>query len=141
MPTAIRPHLRTPVTATVAFDEAASQEIDSLGSSGGPAAGDSVPMTIGGYSKPGAWMLSSAPVALLKADGSAFTRAEMKTCMTGDFPKDMGCLAKLGLHFSVQYHPAARYWTFQWIEMSIYLVLALLLAGFCFWRIPRTTGH
>jgi ABC-type transport system involved in multi-copper enzyme maturation permease subunit len=141
MPMAVRPHLRTPVTSVVAFDQTAAQEIDSLGSGGGPAAGDSAPMKIGGYRKPGAWMLSSAPVALLRADGSAFTRGDMKTCMTGDFPQDMLCLAKQDLHFSVQYHPAGRYWTFQWIEMSVFLVLALALSGLCFWRIPRTTSR
>ena len=35
------------------------------------------------------------------------------------------------------YQPADRYWTFQWLEFGIYLLLTLLLAGYAFWRIPR----
>ena len=38
---------------------------------------------------------------------------------------------------AVTYQPASRYWPLQWAEMSIYLVLALVLAGFCFWWIRR----
>lgn len=63
--------------------------------------------------------------------------AENKACFTGDFRKDMECLAAKNLHFSVTYHAASRYWPFQWIETSGFLVLALILAGFCFWRLPR----
>jgi hypothetical protein len=35
------------------------------------------------------------------------------------------------------YQPAGRYWTFQWLEFGTYVLLALLLAGYAFWRIPR----
>jgi hypothetical protein len=37
----------------------------------------------------------------------------------------------------VIYQPASRYWAFQWSETAIYLLLALLLAGFCTWWISR----
>jgi hypothetical protein len=33
----------------------------------------------------------------------------------------------------VTYQPANRFWAFQGIETAIFVVLALLLAGFCFW--------
>ena len=33
--------------------------------------------------------------------------------------------------------PASRYWVFQWAETGLYLLLALLLAGFCTWRVNR----
>ena len=32
---------------------------------------------------------------------------------------------------------ASRYWPLQWAEMSIFLALALVLAGFCFWWVRR----
>jgi hypothetical protein len=49
----------------------------------------------------------------------------------------MACLEAQKLHLSLSYQPADRYRTFQWLEFAAYLVLAGLLAGFAFWRIPR----
>jgi ABC-type transport system involved in multi-copper enzyme maturation permease subunit len=139
MPMAIRPHLMTPITTNVTLTAEVAQNINGLGSNAGPGAGDNAPVGIFGYSKPGAWVLSSPMYKLIRADGSAFTRADMKTCMTGDFPGDLACLAKQNLHFSVTYQPGSRYWPFQWIETSIFLGLALALTGVCFWRIPRVS--
>ena len=137
MPLAIRSHLMTPITSSVAFTAEKAQEINGIGSTGGPAEGGSAPVSIMGYQVPDAWVLSTGPRALLTADGQAFTRDQLKTCMTGDFRKDMACLATKNLHFSVTYHPAGRYWKFQWIETALFVVLAAALVGFCFWRIPR----
>jgi hypothetical protein len=36
-------------------------------------------------------------------------------------------------HEVVTYQPASRFWAFQGIETAIFVVLALLLAGLCFW--------
>jgi hypothetical protein len=49
------------------------------------------------------------------------------------------CVANLSAryHTVVTYQPAHRYWTFQWIELAIYLAGAIALAGFCFWWIRR----
>jgi len=33
--------------------------------------------------------------------------------------------------------PASRFWPIQWAETGIYLALALILAGFCYWRAGR----
>jgi hypothetical protein len=63
----------------------------------------------------------------------------MSACMGGDFERDLACLAGENLHFSVTYHPASRYWPFQWIETSIFMLLGLGLAGICFWRIQRVS--
>ncbi len=46
-----------------------------------------------------------------------------------------------GLHYQAQLHlsrgrefqPASRYWSFQWLELAIYLGVALVLAGSCVW--------
>jgi hypothetical protein len=33
--------------------------------------------------------------------------------------------------------PAAKFWTLQWRELGLLLVLALALTGFSLWRIRR----
>jgi hypothetical protein len=49
------------------------------------------------------------------------------------------CVAKVGAKFHevVTYQPANRYWAFQWYETAIFLALALMLAGLCFWWVRR----
>jgi hypothetical protein len=42
-------------------------------------------------------------------------------------------------HELVTYQPASRYWTFQWYETAIFLALAIILCGFCFWWVRRTS--
>lgn len=40
-------------------------------------------------------------------------------------------------HLVVTYQPAGRYWTFQWLELGIYLALALLAIAGCYRWITR----
>jgi hypothetical protein len=40
----------------------------------------------------------------------------------------------------VNYQPAGRYWTFQWMEAGIFLALALLAAGACFWWVTQRSS-
>jgi hypothetical protein len=47
------------------------------------------------------------------------------------------CVAQLRIRDVLTYQPASRYWAFQWYELAIYLGLALLLAGICFWWVRR----
>ena len=47
------------------------------------------------------------------------------------------CLDKLGLVTRVEYHPADRFWTFQWIETAIFAGLAAALVGFAAWWILK----
>ena len=42
-----------------------------------------------------------------------------------------------GVKMRISYEPASRYWTFQWLEAGIFLVLALGLGCVCLWRIRR----
>ncbi len=74
---------------------------------------------------------------MLKADNSYYNQDDNKPCRTGEFDGDIQCIAGQNVHFDVSYHPADRYWTFQWIETAIFTGLAALLIGFCFWRVQR----
>ena len=49
------------------------------------------------------------------------------------------CIAHLStqFHLAVTYQPADRYWAFQWFETAIFLGLAAILVGFCFWWARR----
>jgi hypothetical protein len=38
------------------------------------------------------------------------------------------------------YQSASRYWAFQFAETGLHLLLTLLLAGFCLWRVNRQLG-
>jgi len=46
-------------------------------------------------------------------------------------------LADEGYRQQIKYHPANRFWDLQWREAGIFLLLAAGLTGFCFWRIRR----
>jgi hypothetical protein len=89
---------------------------------------------IDGYTMPGAWSLTSSS-QVFNADGSAYTSEQADRCRQAEPRKVMACTAEQDLHFSYTYQPAGRYWTFQWIELAVFLVLSLLLAGIGFRRI------
>ena len=62
-----------------------------------------------------------------------------KLASAGVTPQNFrAAIARLGLHVQVVYQPADRYWTFQWIETGIFVGLALVLLGFCFWWVRRS---
>jgi hypothetical protein len=37
----------------------------------------------------------------------------------------------------VSYQPNSRYWTFQWMEAGIFVVLAALCIAACYWWVTR----
>lgn len=125
--TAIRAHLMPPVTTTVVFDAEAMKNTDGL----------MVSETDGwveDYIIPGTWSLTSEG-QLFNPDGTPFTIKEAKLCMSADRQAARACQFKQNLRFSHEYQPADRYWPFQWIELSAFIVLTMLLTGFGFWRI------
>lgn len=134
VPTMIRPHLRPPVTETVALTSETTVQEFSTGAAGGSSG-----VSIAGYGNTfsGSWMLSGR-VPLLDAAGKQVTREQLNDCLRGDLRRDMACLAEKDLHFNVEYQPASRYWSFQWLEFGVYLLLAGVLAAFSFWRIRRS---
>lgn len=50
------------------------------------------------------------------------------------------CLTAGGYRNHLVYQPANRYWTFQWIETSIYLAFSALAVVLSFWLIGRRGG-
>jgi hypothetical protein len=47
------------------------------------------------------------------------------------------CVRSFHLREILRYQPASRFWTFQWYELTIFIVLALLLASFSWWWVRR----
>ena len=83
--------------------------------------------------QPGAWILSTTGVNASGQPVSAIPAACSQP-FSPDFP---ACLTSHGMRIAVTYQPASRYWVFQWTETAIYVVLAVALVGYCFWRINR----
>jgi hypothetical protein len=105
-------------------------------------------------SKPGGWELANATIS---PTGSKL--AQLPSWVTDCLPRPGAgpgvteakaapgsksgidaCLARLdreGYRQLITYHPSNHYWPLQWREMSLYLAAALLLVGFCFWRVRR----
>ena len=84
-------------------------------------------------SQPGAWIFSSHAVNAAGQPVSVMPAA----CVTTPNGDSMACMAGHGIAIAVTYQPTSRYWPIQWTETGIYLVLAALLAGFCYWRVGR----
>jgi ABC-type transport system involved in multi-copper enzyme maturation permease subunit len=58
----------------------------------------------------------------------------------GPAPKAFGeCVEKISASFHeiLTFQPASRFWTFQWLEGSIYLVVAVALCAFSYWWLRR----
>jgi hypothetical protein len=124
----VRPHLITPLHATSALNPANIDEMF-IGNNGQMA-------VTGAVNMPGAWVLSNQSI---NTSGHVFTGPAPQVCVsqTGSFRACQASLGRLHLRQLVTYQPASRYWAFQGYETAIFLALALVLAGFCFWWIRR----
>jgi hypothetical protein len=60
-------------------------------------------------------------------------------CLGSNFKACQAWIGRLHLRQVITYEPASRFWDFQWAETTIFVVLALALAGFCIWWIRRVT--
>jgi hypothetical protein len=99
--------------------------------------------------QPGAWIISSDAVSTTGQPVSAIPAAcESAVSQTmgghrGSSPFSSGsasvnnCVASQGIRVSESYQPASHYWPLQLSETGFFLVLALALAGYCFWRLNR----
>jgi hypothetical protein len=84
-------------------------------------------------SQPGAWIFSSQAVNAAGQPVSVMPAA----CVNPSSGDPMPCLASYGITIAVTYQPTSRYWLIQWTETGIFLALAAMLAGFCYWRVGR----
>ncbi|GIF47304.1 hypothetical protein DFJ67_6878 [Asanoa ferruginea] len=91
----------------------------------------SMPVTL-----PGDWITS---VHAIDAAGQPFTGPAPQVCLspTSSLAECDAAINQLHLSQRVAYQPASRYWTFQWLETTGYLVLALALSAFCVLRVRR----
>ncbi|MFK3982190.1 transmembrane transport protein [Micromonospora sp. NPDC050397] len=129
VPMAVRQNLMPPVTETVTIDASVlergvglSLETDNT-------------FTIRGYNVPGGWELADS-ARIFRPDGTPFTGTDASPCIALGPDQEAGnnCIAAQNPHFTHTYQPGGRYWAFQWIELSLYLALSLMLAGFGFLR-------
>jgi hypothetical protein len=145
MPVLVRPHLVAPVEASV---EVSTANLDGLGMAPGDdrvvATLDPPSTSTGSGRFAGAWVLSSHAVdgsgdtvETIRLDGSGPCSPQPPG--TGSPGEELGpCFAeikRLGYRQQVTYQPSSRFWAFQAYESAIFLALAGLLAGFCFWRL------
>ncbi|OLF05660.1 ABC transporter permease subunit [Actinophytocola xanthii] len=138
MPLLVRPYLLPPTDATVEITEST---VDTFGHN--MQNGRSTVLVEGQAPEEGAWLLSARTVDSSGNPVEAITLPESSTaCTPGQSATPepgagmKTCLAeltRLGYRHELTYHPASRFWPFQWIETGIYLALSLALAGFCFW--------
>jgi hypothetical protein len=143
MPLLVRPHLMAPSRSTV--------EITGENLSGFHWADDDLVVEASATSAD-AWVLSSGirdpagravdAIAVPSPSGPcAAPPADAEHhAGPGDDPYVLGCLEelhRLGYRLEATYHPASRFWRFQWSEAGIYTALALGLAGLCAWQIRR----
>jgi ABC-type transport system involved in multi-copper enzyme maturation permease subunit len=85
---------------------------------------------------PSARFLESACHSLLSAPSGGVQSNTPTPNPNSGFPE---CFARVAAKFHqvVIYQPASRYWAFQWYETAIFVGLAVILAGFCFWWVRR----
>jgi ABC-type transport system involved in multi-copper enzyme maturation permease subunit len=141
VPNVIRPNLLASTTVSYPINQ--TTPAAGVYTSGGGAA-----IFFAGLSVPsGAWVISSPPVE--DSSGRVVAASDHLSCFPGigggpvtkskgpDLPQITTCLASYDLHESVTYQPASHYWPLQWYETGIFLALAGLLSGTCFWQIRR----
>jgi hypothetical protein len=131
----IRLHLIRPVHAVMPLNLATVQDVGN--NVGAPASNGlfvSAPVA-----EPSGWVYSSQ---VLNAGGHTSLGPEPHACASGGpWQSCLTALGKLHLRQAVTYQPTSHYWPLQWAETSLFLALALLLAGFCFaWTRRRLTG-
>jgi hypothetical protein len=142
-PTFVRPHLLAP---TEQYIVATADNIRGFGLSGDGATPQVVQMEVASGAV-GAWKLSDKTV-----DKAGKTVSKLPSWVTDCAPVPPGVaqqtspatrnacfqrLANEGYRQHIKYFTADKFWALQWREFGFFMVLALLLAGFSFWRIRR----
>jgi len=91
---------------------------------------------IGSDNLPDAWVLSNQTIT---DTGAVFTGpVDMQYCgPESGFTTCKDWISSLGLRQDLTYHPATNFWPLQWAETGIFVAIAILLTGFCFWWTRR----
>jgi ABC-type transport system involved in multi-copper enzyme maturation permease subunit len=130
----IRPNL-LPSSQTIATIQGAGANVTSAGPHTIVFSATAVP------GHPGAWITSSDAVNVAGHPVSgvplACQSAIPGTLGPGGSPALNDCLASHGIRVAVGYHADSQYWPLQLAETGLFLVLALALAWYCFWRLNR----
>jgi ABC-type transport system involved in multi-copper enzyme maturation permease subunit len=129
----VRPHLLAPRQTTIAMSPA------SVGGISQSLPGGQLVLIPNPPNTANAWIYSTRFVD--RAGNALTSRILTRTCpqftKSGRLPQDalQNCVTKLGktYHLLVIYQPPSRYWPFQWYEMAIFIVAALVLLGICLW--------
>jgi hypothetical protein len=137
----IRPHL-FPTSQTVTTLQAA-------GASVSLSASPKLAITAGAVpGQPGAWIMSSEgvnaagqrvsliPASCEQAAANALGSHRGVPVGPGSAAVN-NCVARHGIRVAESYQPASHYWPLQWSETGMFLALALVLAGYCYWRVNR----
>lgn len=136
MPLLVRPYLLPPIHSTVQISQSVLDALMRNPNTGSiqletkaPGAGDWLlaGQTVNGDGK----VVDDIKVSL--TSGPCAPSADMQDRMDA-------CLAeinRLGYRVELTYHPAGRFWAFQWIETGVYAGIALLLSAFSFWWTRR----
>jgi ABC-2 family transporter protein len=127
----IRPHLIAPLRLDSALSLANIQQVGSRAP--GPQLFVGAAAAVPG--DPGAWIYSNQVTTA--AGSTSLGRVPAACGANSGFNQCQAALGRMHLREVVVYQPASRYWTFQWRETAIYLVLALALAGFSWWWVRR----
>jgi hypothetical protein len=80
-----------------------------------------------------------AGTLIFQGVGACHVKVPAESLRTGNISQAVqkACVASFHLHEVTTYQPASRYWTFQWIELGLFMVLALLLATASTWWVRR----
>jgi hypothetical protein len=87
----------------------------------------------------GAWIISNAMVGpggrVLDEFSLQDVPAACKSSFIGGKGISGSCLEAHGFRQLVAFQPASRFWAFQGLEASIFVVLAVALIAFAYWRV------
>jgi ABC-type transport system involved in multi-copper enzyme maturation permease subunit len=152
MPLAVRGHLIAPVQLTTTIT---TSNFAGLHGNGPPDRGGTLQAFTINAGKPGDWLLTNQTIdsrgavphalpawiadcflpqqGVIQQGGTTRQKAPGPQILGGCFTR----VADAGFRQRVTYQPATRFWALQWRETAVFLTLAVLLTGFCFWRVRR----
>jgi len=128
----VRPHLIAPVRAV---STVTAGNIQGLGVNPGNQQIQNI--MVAAPDVPGTWIISNQ---VTTASGSTSLGTVPQACQPPSASGPQACfsaLAQKDLKSVVTYEPPGRYWTFQWLELGIFLTAAVLLVWSCFWWVRR----